>query len=68
MRRRWYVDLWPRTGRRAFWCHDFEHFAPVRMLIEALRGPEVIIRIIPPIDASRTDLDALERIGVRQIG
>jgi hypothetical protein len=63
-RRRWYVDVWRRTDRAAYRAEEVSSLEAVRRCIEA-RGADEIVRIIPPIDASRADLDALLQLGAR---
>jgi hypothetical protein len=60
--RRWYVDLWPETGHAAYWGGEFNSFGSARLFINAVRRPNEIIRVIPPIDASRIDLDGLRKL------
>jgi hypothetical protein len=70
MRRYCYLDVWERKGRRAYWGADFECFEAVKVFTKVMQRlySDDITRIIPPIDASTTDLYNLKTdLGARPI-
>ena len=61
----WYTERWDKDGRAAKWWRELPDFAAVRAVITEARekGEGEIIRVSPPLDASRADLEELEKMG-----
>jgi hypothetical protein len=60
----WYTELHDANGRAAKWWAMLPDLAAVRGVVMAARekGEQEIVRVIPPLDAARYDLDALEKL------
>ena len=61
----WYTERWDKDGKAAEWWRELPNFVAVRAVIAEARekGEGEIIRVSPPLDASRADLEALESLG-----
>jgi hypothetical protein len=61
----WYTELYDWNGRAAKWWKMLPDFAAVREVILDARktGAREIVRVIAPLDAARSDLNALEALG-----
>jgi len=61
----WYTERWDKDGKAAKRWRELPNFAAVRAVIAEARekGEGEIIRVSPPLDASRADLEAFESLG-----
>ena len=61
----WYTERWDKDGKVAKWWRELPDFAAVRAVILEARekGEGEIIRVSPPLDAARADLETLESMG-----
>ena len=66
---KWYVELYNSDGRAAKWWAMLPDFATVHEVMWDVRqrGAREIVRIMPPLDAARADLDALKNFGAKRI-